>query len=123
MKTWPLVVLVLIACGSPAPLKNPFAGLQAGVCQDNTDCEIGVCPNACNRGQPFCVYPPVFARTDILRKCPCAETPTKDTCAAPSGEQCGPVPGCAEPFDADKVLARCINGMCAARFPDGGIVP
>lgn len=115
-----LGLLLVIACGAPAPLKNPFAGLQAGVCLDNTDCDIGRCPNACNQGQPYCSYPLVFARKDILRKCPCADTPSVEMCQPPMGDACGPQPGCAGPFDADQVRARCINGMCAARFLDGG---
>ena len=117
-----IAALIAIACGV-APLKNPFSGLQAGVCLDDSDCEIGRCPNACNLGQPFCAYPGVFARTDILRKCPCAETPSLDTCQPPDVSACGPQPGCAGPFDVDKVRARCLQGMCAARMTDGGAPP
>ncbi len=117
-----IAALVALAC-SVAPLKDPFTGLQAGVCLDDTDCDIGRCPDACNNGQPFCTYPPVFARADILRKCPCAQTPSKDTCAAPDVSSCGPQPKCATLGDADKIRPRCISGMCAARFTDGGVVP
>lgn len=115
--------LLVLGCGAPSALKNPFSGLQAGVCLDNSDCEIGRCPNACNFGQTFCSYPAVYAHKDVLRKCPCVETPSSASCAAPSADACGPQPGCAGPADADKVLARCILGMCAARFTDGGGVP
>ena len=114
---------VALACGAPAPLKDPFLGLQAGVCLDDTDCDIGRCPNACNQGQPFCSYAPVFARADILRKCPCSDTPSTAACQPPEVSGCGPQPKCAGPADADKVRARCLQGMCAARFTDGGVVP
>jgi hypothetical protein len=107
-------------CGGAGPLKTPFAGLQAGGCLDNTDCEIGSCPNACNHGQTFCSYPAVFARADIVRKCPCVDTPSAQSCQPPSVESCGPQPKCASPADLDQLRARCVGGMCAARFTDGG---
>jgi hypothetical protein len=115
-----IAALVALACGAP-PLTAPFAGLQAGVCLGDSDCDIGRCPNACNLGQPACGYPGAFARKDIVRKCPCVETPSKDECQAPDVSACGPVLECARPADVDKVRARCIQGMCAARFTDGGI--
>lgn len=114
--------LLALAC-SPPPLKNPFSGLQAGVCTDDSQCDIGRCPNACNLGQPFCGYPQVFSRTDILRKCPCAETPSKEGCELPASGTCGPIPECATPGDSQNLRAKCINGMCAARFTDGGTPP
>src|SRR5688572_8180427 len=119
-----LAGLLALACGSstPAPLKDPFAGLQAGVCLDDTDCDVGRCPNACHLGQPFCTYPKVFARADILRKCPCVETPSTAGCQTDL-TACGPSVACADPADSDKVRARCVSGMCAARFTDGGVVP
>lgn len=118
-----LALLIAIGCGGAPALKDPFSGLQAGVCLDDTDCDIGRCPNACNLGQPFCTYPQVFARKDLLRKCPCIETPSIDACQRPAGEACGPQPGCVAPPDSDKVRARCIQGMCAARMTDGGVPP
>ena len=117
-----IAALVALACGKP-PLKDPFAGLQAGVCLDDSECDIGRCPNACNLGQPFCTYPAVFARKDILRKCPCAETPSIDSCRAPDVSECGPQPKCASPADLDKLRARCVQGMCAGRMTDGGVPP
>jgi hypothetical protein len=118
-----VLAVVVVACGGPAPLKDPFGGLQAGVCLDDSECDIGRCPNACNLGQPFCTYPGVFARKDILRKCPCADTPSLDTCQPPDVNACGPVPKCAAPVDATNLRAKCIGGMCAARMTDGGIPP
>lgn len=109
-------------CG-PVVLKNPFAGLPAGACTQDADCVVGTCPNACNQGQPYCQYPPVFARADVERACPCVKTPAAPACAAPVGEPCGPQPGCAGPFDVDQVVPRCEGGSCAARFTDGGVVP
>ena len=117
-----IAALVGLACGK-APLKDPFSGLQAGVCADDTDCDIARCPNACNLGQPFCKYPNVHARADILRKCACVETPSIEACQAPEASSCGPQPGCVGPPDADKLRAKCVSRMCAARFTDGGIPP
>lgn len=114
--------LLAFACGVP-PLTAPFAGLQAGVCLDDSDCEIGRCPNACNFGQPYCTYPSVFARADILRKCPCAQTPSADGCEPPDVSACGAQPKCAGPADVDKLRARCLQGSCAARMTDGGVPP
>ncbi len=116
------VVLLGLACSPPA-LTKPFSGLQSGVCTLDSECDVGRCPNACALGWPSCGYPQVFSRADILRKCPCAETPSKDECAAPDVSACGPVPACARPSDIDKMRARCIGGTCVARFTDGGTVP
>ena len=118
-----IAALLALGCGAPAPLKDPFSGLQAGVCLDDTDCDIGRCPNACNLGQPFCTYPKVFARADILRKCPCVETPSTAACQPPEASACGPTVACVAPVDTDKVRGKCISGMCAARFTDGGTPP
>ncbi len=114
--------VIAVACG-PTALKEPFSGLQAGVCNDDSECDIGLCPNACNKGQSVCGYPQVFSRTDILRKCPCAQTPSKTGCEAPDVSACGPQVDCAPPQDRGNVRSKCIQGMCAARFTDGGTVP
>lgn len=117
-----MAVLLALACGTP-PLTDPFSGLQAGVCLDDTDCEIGRCPNACHLGQPYCTYPGVFARADILRKCPCVETPSLSSCQPPEDSACGPQPKCASRDDVGQLRARCLQGMCAARMTDGGVPP
>lgn len=113
-----VLLLALAACG---PSKDPFHGLAPGACATDAECAIASCPNACNQGQPYCTYPEVFRRTDIVAACPCFETPTAASCAAPAGEACGPQPGCAGPFDVDQVRAVCLGGTCAARFTDGGV--
>ncbi|MDP1823881.1 MAG: hypothetical protein Q8L48_11575 [Archangium sp.] len=121
MRTHVAVLLALtVGCG---PLKDPFGGLPAGACAQDTDCVIATCPNACNQGQPFCTYPRVHAKADVVKACPCFDTPTAASCAAPAGEACGPQPGCAGPFDVDQLRARCVSGACAARMTDGGVPP
>lgn len=121
MRTHVAVVLALtMACG---PLKDPFGALAAGACTQDTDCVVAVCPNACNHGQPFCTYPKVHAKADVVKACPCFETPSAPSCAPPAGEACGPQPGCAGPFDVDQLRARCLSGACAARMTDGGTPP
>lgn len=121
MRTHVAVVLALtVACGR---LKDPFGALAAGACAQDTDCVIATCPNACNQGQPFCTYPKVHAKADVVKACPCFDTPTAPSCAAPAGEACGPQPGCAGPFDVDQLRARCVSGACAARMTDGGVPP
>jgi hypothetical protein len=120
MRTAPgLLLVALAACG---PLKNPFESLPTGACSTDDDCVIAACPNACNQGQPFCTYPPVHARADVVKACPCFAMPATGRCAAPNAADCGPQPGCAGPFDVDQVRARCVSGLCAARFADGGVV-
>lgn len=119
---WLVALGLLAGCGL-AVLKDPFAGLTPGACTQDADCVVAACPNACNRGQPYCVYPPVLARADVVQRCPCFTTPTASNCAQPTGEVCGPQPGCAGPFDVDQVVPRCVMGTCAARFTDGGVVP
>ncbi|MEW5743391.1 MAG: hypothetical protein AB1938_31060 [Myxococcota bacterium] len=118
----PALTLLVLGCG-PTFLKDPFAGLTPGACAQDSDCVVADCPNACNRGRPFCTYPPVFTRADVVARCPCFTTPTAPNCATPEGEVCGPQPGCAGPFDVDQEIARCVMGTCAARFTDGGVVP
>lgn len=117
---WLLMVGLASACG---PLKHPFDSLGAGACTQDSDCVIASCPNACNRGQPFCTYPTVHARVDVVKACPCFETPTAETCGAPDVGTCGPLPGCAGPFDGDQLRAKCVSGACAARMTDGGVPP
>lgn len=117
---WLVAVVLSVGCGV---LKDPFAGLTPGACTQDSDCVVADCPNACNRGRPWCTYPPVFTRADVLQRCPCFETPTASSCAEPMGDVCGPLPGCAGPFDVDQEVARCVSGACAARFTDGGVVP
>ena len=118
---FPLLVLVgLMACG---PLKDPFGSLAAGSCTEDAQCVIATCPNACNRGQPFCTYPTVHAKVDVVKSCPCFDTPTASSCATPIAEACGPVPKCAGPFDVDQLRAKCVSGSCAARMSDGGVPP
>lgn len=114
-----VAAVALLACG---PLKDPFALLTPGACAVDADCAIASCPNACNRGQPYCSYPEVFRRADIVAACPCFES-VRDaaSCREPTGEACGPQPGCAGPFDVDQVRAVCVSGTCAARFTDGGV--
>lgn len=121
MRSKSLVVfaMAVTACG---PLKNPFEALPAGTCSTDDECVVAACPNACNQGQPFCQYPRVHARADVAKACPCFDTPSALSCAAPAPDACGPQPGCAGPFDADQVRARCVGGSCAARFVDGGTV-
>lgn len=115
-----VVLFALAACG---PLKDPFGALPAGACTEDGQCVIATCPNACNGGQPFCTYPTVHAKSDVVKACPCFETPAAASCAAPQGEACGPQPGCAGPFDVDQLRARCVSGSCAARMSDGGVPP
>ena len=115
-----LVLLGLTACG---PLRNPFESLPAGSCEVDGDCAVASCPNACNRGQPFCTYPLVRAKADVLKRCPCIDTPSVASCAAPPTEACGPQPKCAGPFDVDQLRAKCVAGNCTARLADGGVVP
>lgn len=115
------VLLASASCGV-LPLKAPFAGLTpGGACAADADCAIGSCPNACNRGQPFCTYPNVYLKADVEKACPCVKTPTAAACAAPSGEACGPQPGCAGPADAELLAARCLSGRCVGQLPDGGV--
>lgn len=114
-------VAASLGCGV-LPLKDPFRGLSPGACAQDSDCAIAACPNACNQGKPWCTYPQVLATRDIVAACPCFNTPGSSACAAPSGEACGPQPGCAQPADEDQVRARCVAGTCAARFSDGGVV-
>jgi hypothetical protein len=114
---WLLLALPL-ACG---PLRDPFATLPAGACTQDADCVIAACPNACNQGRPFCTYPAVHARADVVKACPCVDKPTAPECAAPAVDACGPQPGCAGPFDVDQLRARCAAGTCEARFTDGGV--
>lgn len=111
--------LLAVACGV-LPLKDPFRGLTPGACMQDSDCAIASCPNACNQGKPYCTYPEVFARDDVIAACPCFNTPTASGCAAPGVEACGPLPGCVSPMDEGEVRARCLAGICAARFTDGG---
>jgi len=116
-----LAAAVTAACG---PVKDPFRGLTpGGACARDTDCAVGDCPDACNRGQPYCQYPAVYLRADVERVCPCAKTPGAASCATPAPESCGPLPGCIQPEGADTVQAKCVGGQCSARFPDGGVVP
>lgn len=111
--------LSLVACG---PLKDPFGMLSpGGACTTDADCAIGSCPNACNRGQPFCTFPRVYLKTELEKACPCVKTPTAASCAAPSGEACGPQPGCAEPAGAELLRAKCVASACVGQLPDGGI--
>lgn len=116
-----VLVLTGLACGV-APVKAPFAALTpGGACSADADCAIGACPNACHLGQPFCTYPNVYLKADVEKACPCVKTPTAATCAAPTGEACGPQPGCAEPADAPLLAARCVSGRCVGQLPDGGV--
>ena len=117
---WLLLLGVVAGCG---PLKNPFDSLGAGSCTQDADCVVASCPNACNHGQPFCTYPKVHARADVAKACPCVDTPQSASCAAPSLEACGPLPGCAVPADFNQLRATCESGACAARLPDGGVPP
>lgn len=117
-RTLGLLLLALVACG---PLKDPFGGLTPGACATDADCAIASCPNACNLGQPYCAYPEVFRRADIVAACPCVESVRGTSCREPTGEACGPQPGCAGPSDVDQVRAVCVGGTCAARFTDGGV--
>lgn len=121
MRSKALAVLFvgLVGCG---PLKAPFQSLGAGSCSTDDDCVIAACPNACNQGQPFCQYPPVHARADVVKACPCFGMAASGSCAAPMAGECGPQPGCVGPRDSDQVRARCVSGMCASRFVDGGVV-
>ncbi len=119
--TLALTAAALFACG---PLKDPFNGLTpGGACSQDSDCALGVCPNACFGGAPVCSYPLVFTRAEVERACPCATTPDASSCAAPGKDACGPLPGCPSPADANLLSAACRSGHCARVFPDGGSPP
>lgn len=118
-----LTTSLLLTCGALAPLKNPFATITpGGACTSDDDCAIGSCPNACNLGQPFCTFPRVYLKTEIEKACPCVKTPSVASCAPPSGEACGPQPGCAV-RGIELLRAKCVASMCVGQLPDGGTPP
>jgi hypothetical protein len=114
-----LGVLGLASCDTAT--RFPFVGLGPGACKQDSECAVALCPSACNEGRPWCQYPRVFSRADIVVACPCFEQPATGRCAPPQPEACGPLPGCAGPFDVDQVRAVCAAGTCVARLSDGGV--
>ncbi len=94
MRALCFVALCLVGCG---PLKDPFVTLPAGTCATDDDCVVASCPNACNDGVPYCEYPLVRARADVLEACACFDRAAASECTAPTGDACGPQPGCAGP--------------------------